>query len=77
MPKVVEVPVPAYQPLPTQLTTRIDQPAPPAKHCTWKGLPAVCALDGLATIPQYQGKLDQANADRETAARITAKTGEP
>ena len=69
---VIEVPQPAYQPLPVQLTSPIDKPAAPAPHCTFMGAPAICVLDGLLWIEQWEGKLDSANADRATSAAITA-----
>lgn len=63
--------MPAYRPLPPQLTAPLAEPPPPPAHCTLHGQPAVCALDALAWIEAWRGKLRQANADRATAARMT------
>lgn len=68
--------MPAYRPLDHRLTDPIpDPPAPPA-NCMLLGAPVVCALDGLAQIPLYRGKLQQCNADRATSARLTQAPGE-
>ncbi|MFC5525231.1 hypothetical protein ACFPPA_05690 [Rhodanobacter ginsengisoli] len=64
--------MPAYRPLDEALTKPIAEPAPPAAHCSWRGAPAVCVLDGLAWIEQWRGKLQGANADRATSARVSA-----
>ncbi|MEW5833642.1 MAG: hypothetical protein AB1832_01140 [Pseudomonadota bacterium] len=70
------MPVPAYRPLDHRLTDPIPDPPPPPANCTWQGQPIVCVLDGLAQIPLYQGRLQQSNADRATAARLTEQPGE-
>ncbi|UJM85307.1 hypothetical protein [Rhodanobacter denitrificans] len=64
--------MPAYRPLDATLTQPIAEPAPPAAHCSWRGAPAVCVLDGLAWIEQWRGKLQAANADRATSAKVSA-----
>ncbi|HEY4145182.1 hypothetical protein [Pinirhizobacter sp.] len=76
-PQIIEVPVPAYQPLDARLTDLIPEPPPPAVHCLLAGAPAVCVLDGLATIEEWRGALRKANADRATAAKVTKQPGEP
>lgn len=73
---VVEVPVPAYRPLPAALTVPIAEPAPPAARCSWLGRPTVCAFDGLAQITLWRGKLQQCNADRATSAKVTQPPGD-
>jgi len=60
--------------LPAQLTKPLADPAPPPKHCTYKGQPAVCALDGLLQIEDWRGIQRTANADRATAAKIATPT---
>ena len=72
----IEVPVPAYRPLDAKLTAPIAEPAPPPARCTLLGVPVVCALDGLAQIEQWRGKLQQCNADRATSAQVTKPPGE-
>lgn len=76
-PKVIEVPVPAYQPLDPRLTLPIAEPAPPEAHCTYLGAPQVCVLDALLWIENWRGALQQANAGRATAAEITGTTTPP
>lgn len=71
----IEVPVPAYRPLDKRLTVPLAEPPAPARHCTYAGLPAVCALDGLSQIEAWRGALQQCNADRSTSAKVT-DTGE-
>lgn len=63
--------MPAYRPLPEPLTRPLSEPAPPPKHCSWQGKPAVCVLDGLLQIEDWRGLKNKANADRATAARIS------
>lgn len=67
--------MPAYRPLDAVLTAPITEPAAPAANCQYQGKPAVCVLDGLAQIEQWRGKLNQANADRATAAKVTKPPG--
>src|SRR5690606_28220858 len=69
---VVEVPVPAYRALDHALTDPIPAPSPPPQDCLWRGLPAVCALDGLLSIVQWQAIREAANVDRATAAKVSA-----
>lgn len=69
---MVDVPVPAYRPIDRTLTVPIAEPAAPAAHCSWLGTPAVCVLDALAWIEQWRGKLQEANTDRATAAKVSA-----
>lgn len=64
--------MPAYRALDPSLTQPIPEPAPPAAHCTLRGAPAVCVLDALAWIEQWRGKLQAANDDRATAAKVSA-----
>lgn len=64
--------MPAYQALDHSLTDPLPAPPAPAKRCSIDGVPTVCALDGLAALPLWQGVLDQCNADRAMSARITA-----
>lgn len=66
--------MPAWRPLPAQLTAPLAEPAPPPARCRdpQTGEPAVCVLDGLNWIEDWRAVLHQANADRATAARITA-----
>ena len=69
---MIEVPVPAYQPLPPRLTAPLALPPPPPRHCTDRaGKPAVCVLDALMQIPALRALLKIANQDRAAAARIT------
>lgn len=76
-PQVIEVPVTRYVPVPVALTAPIPEPAPPPKHCTWHGVPAVCVLDGLAWIEQLRGQLDKANDDRARAAELGNTNAQP
>jgi hypothetical protein len=76
-PQLIDVPVKVYVPLPAAITAPLPEPAPPAAHCTLRDQPAVCALDALAWIERWRGVLRQANADRETAARISSKGATP
>jgi hypothetical protein len=64
--------VPAYRPLDRSLTAPIAEPAAPPTACQLLGVPAVCALDGLLQIEDWRGVLQQCNADRATAARVSA-----
>lgn len=67
------MPLPAWRPLPAQLTAPLPEPAPPPAHCRDEhGQPAVCVLDALNWIEDWRGVLHQANADRATAAKIAA-----
>lgn len=74
---VIEVPVPAYRPLPPALTTPIAEPAPPAARCRDQGAPAVCVADALDWIEDWRASLRRANADRATAAKIATPNKEP
>lgn len=65
------MPITLYAPLPTGLTDPLPMPPPPPRNCRLpSGAPAVCALDGLLWSADLQAVLDQANADRATAARL-------
>lgn len=68
------MPVPAYRPLDRSLTRPIAEPPVPPQRCSLKGKPAWCALDGLIWIEQWRGKVREANADRATAAKVSAGT---
>lgn len=74
---VIEQPVPAYLPVDKKLTDAIPEPAPPAQLCTYLGIPAWCALDGLLWIEDWRTALQQANADRATTATITTPPAKP
>jgi len=63
--------VPAYRPLDRRLTAPIPAPPPPPANCSYQGQPAVCVLDGLLSIIQWQGVRERANADRATSATVT------
>lgn len=69
--ELVQVPVPAYRPLPRELTDPIPEPPAPPFDCDGR----VCVLDGLVTIPLYQAALDMCNADRRRAALLGATDG--
>ncbi|MGS1014096.1 hypothetical protein ACVCL0_09115 [Rhodanobacter sp. UC4450_H17] len=64
--------MPAYRPLDASLTKPLAEPPAPPAHCTWAVAPAVCMLDALISIEQWRGVLQQANADRATAAKVSA-----
>lgn len=67
--ELVQVPVPAYRPLPHELTDPIAAPPAPLLNCSdGNGWPAICVPDALATIPAYQAALGLCNADRRRAA---------
>lgn len=67
------MPVTAYAPLPAALTDPLAMPVPPPRNCRSRsGVPAVCALDGLAWIVKLQAVIDRANADRASAAKLSA-----
>lgn len=68
---VIEQPVPAYLQVDKKLTDAIPEPAPPAQLCTYLGVSAWCALDGLLWIEDWRTALQQANTDRATTATIT------
>lgn len=68
---MVEVPSPVYQPIPHQLTDAIAEPVAPPASCMFGPLAEVCVSDALAWIEAWRGKLEQANADRATTARIS------
>lgn len=70
-PQVIELPIPAYQPVDSKLTAPIAEPAPPAAHCNYLGTPEVCVLDALLSIEDWRGLLQQANTDRATTAAST------
>lgn len=69
---VIEVPVPAYRPLDRSLTRPIPAPPAPEQNCSYQGQPAWCVLDVLVWIEAWRGALDRANADRATAAQVSA-----
>ncbi len=69
---VIEVPVPAYRPLDRPLTDPLAEPDAPAARCQMDGAPAVCALDGLVQVEAWRGVLQRCNADRATAAKVSA-----
>lgn len=71
----VEYPVIDYRPVPRVLTDPLAEPAPPPAQCRVGGAPAVCALDGLATIPAWRGVVQQCNADRARAALLGGGDG--
>lgn len=73
MPPVVQVPEPTYVPVPHQLTDPIPAPQPPAASCVLGNAPAVCVSQALAWIEAWEGKLQQANDDRATTARIAGQ----
>lgn len=75
--QVIEQPVPAYRPLPRALTAPLPEPPAPPAHCRADGKPTPCALDALLSIEQWRGVLEQANADRATAAAVTAPAPAP
>lgn len=70
-PSVIEVPRPVYQPIPHQLTDAIAEPVPPRASCVFGPLAEVCVSDALAWIEAWRGKLQQANQDRATTARLS------
>ena len=69
--ELVQVPVPAYRPLPHELTDPLAEPPAPLPACG--GL--VCVPAALATIPAYQAALGLCNADRARAALYGATDG--
>jgi hypothetical protein len=71
------VPTIAYRPLPRELTTPIPAPPAPAANCVdAQGRPAVCALDGLLTIPTWEALWQNCNADRAKAALLGTTDGQ-
>ncbi len=75
--EIVTVSVPAYQPLPSDLTSPIPEPPAPLLACTdSQGRPAVCVLDALATIPAYQAVIAVCNGDRARAALLGVTDGQ-
>lgn len=70
-PAVIELPIPAYQPVDRTLTDPIPEPAPPAAHCSYLGAPEVCVFDALLWIENWRGALQQANTDRAAVATST------
>jgi hypothetical protein len=76
-PQLIDVPVKVYVPIPAALTAPLSEPAPPVAHCMLREQPAVCVSDALAWIEQWRGVLQQANADRQTAARISGEGATP
>jgi hypothetical protein len=75
-PEVVYVPVPAYKPLPPQLTDPLPEPPPPPRLCSdAKGKRAVCALDGLAATEGWKAMHKLANHDRARAALLGKSDG--
>jgi hypothetical protein len=69
-PQVIEVPVTRYVPVPPEYTAPIAEPDTPEMACTYKGKPAVCVLDALATIPLWRAALEQANHDRADVGKL-------
>lgn len=76
-PAVIDVPVPAYRPLPHELTAPLPYPAPPPEDCLALGMPTVCVLDALLKLDEWKGIVDQANLDRATSAKISAGAPKP
>lgn len=75
--ETVMVPVPAYKPLPHELTAPIPMPPRPLLNCAdGKGWPAICVPDALATIPAYQAAIGQCNDDRRRAALFGVTDGQ-
>lgn len=72
--EIVEVPVIRYRPLPATLTESLPRPATPPRSCKHRdGRPAVCALDGLLQIMDWQSVTDRADEDRATSANLTSR----
>lgn len=69
--KVIEVPMPAWQPLDKRLTDPLAEPAPPPATCRIAGMAVPCVLPGLAQIEAWRGVLQRCNADRATTRQIT------
>lgn len=63
VPVEVEVPVEVYRPMPSELTSPIDYPAPFGDAVTVELL--------IDRIFQMYDKLDRANSDRATVKRLT------
>jgi hypothetical protein len=76
-PQVIEIPVKVYVPLDHALTDPLPPPSPPPARCHISlpagDVPAVCALDGLAWIEQWEALRERANADRAAAAQAGGK----
>lgn len=70
-PQVIELPIPAYQPVDRKLTAPIDEPPAPAAHCDYLSMPAVCVLDALLSIEDWRGVVQKANTDRAATAAST------
>ena len=64
--------MPAYRTLPAALTAPLAEPTAPPARCTWLGRQTQCASDGLLWIDAWRGVLQQCNADRATAAKLSA-----
>lgn len=62
--QTIEVPVIAYRPIPAELTAPIPKPPRPPLLCELGGVPVMCALDAIATIPAWDAALGLCNADR-------------
>lgn len=69
--EIIELPITRYAPLPSTFTAPLPEPAPPAKNCSLRGLPAVCLMDALLWINDWRATLEQANADRAMVACLT------
>lgn len=75
--EIVYVPIPAYTPLPVELTNPIAEPPAPLLGCSdGAGWPAVCVADALATIPAWRATLQMCNRDRARAAVLGATDGQ-
>jgi hypothetical protein len=74
--QVIEVPVPAYQPLDVSLTQPLAEPPAPPRNCELLGVSVPCALDGLLNVEAWRGVLQRCNADRATSAEITKPPGD-
>jgi hypothetical protein len=72
-PIAIDVPVVAYRPIPDALTAPILKPQRPPLLCNLLGIPTVCVLDALATIPAWDAAVDLCNADR-LKTRLLGKT---
>lgn len=76
-PQVIDVPVPAYRALPPALTAPLAEPSPPAASCKWLGIDVPCVGEALVWIDAWRGVLQQCNADRATAAKLSDPDAAP
>ena len=76
--EVVEVPVTAYAELPPALTAPLAEPAVPPLNCKLRsGLLVPCAYDALMSIVDWREVVQQADADRASAAKISQPHADP